>query len=506
MLNDIKKTSKHSFIYAFGNIAAKLIGLILIPLYTNPEYLSHEEFGVLAVLEATLQLLIGILTFAMIGSLSRWYWDDKYRNIQNSVFFTSIVFLVFVLIPTISALIFTAKPINALLFAEGDYSFLLRLTFATAGIQILNNQILSLVKLQSLSRKYAFIQIFKLSLVLILILYWILYEGQGLEAIWKANLIGEIVVLILLGSYTFKNIEFRFQYNIFREMMRYGFPLMLASISGVLFTVTDRYMLNSMSGLEQTGVYSVGYRIANVLKLVISTSLLFAVAPLRMKKMNDENNHRFYSKILTYSAFVFIIGTLVISLFSLEVLKIFTSSTLYWQSNEIVPIISMALFFGLLKENITVGLSIKKATGIIGIYIFITGLLNIVMNFVLIRYWDIYGAALATLISQLFLFGMLLRSAQKVYRIPYELKKVFLLFILAVVYIVIGIKIEHFNAFVRVPIKLILLVTFPYVLYLFRFFEPIEVITIRKILKHWSNPDSLKEGVRRLVNSKSKDE
>ncbi|MFC0876841.1 oligosaccharide flippase family protein [Saccharicrinis sp. FJH2] len=499
MLTDLKKTAKHTSVYALGNIAIKLIGVILIPLYTNAEYLTHEEFGVLTVLEATLQLLLGLLTFAMISSLTRWYWDDKYKNIQNSIFFTTILFLVVVLIPTIAGLMLFANPLSNLLFKDVDYSYLLRLTFATAGIQIINNQILCLVRLQSLSKKYVFIQVFKITLVLLLILYWILLKHQGLEAIWKANLIAEIIILIILFPYLLRNIELKFQFKIFNEMIRYGFPLMLASVSGVMLAVTDRYMLSSLSGLEETGVYSVGFRIANVLKLVISTSLLFSIAPLRMKKMNEPNNQRFYSKVFTYSGYIFIIGALGISLFSLEGIKIFTSSPLYWKSNGIVPIIAMALFFGLLKDNITVGLSIKKATGVIGIFIFITGVLNIVLNILLIPVLDIYGAALSTLLSQLFLFVMLLRSAQKAYLIPYELKKMVLLFAVASLFIFVGIKIENLDVLLRISIKLVMFLSFPFILHLFRFYEPIEIETIKRIIKHWYKPGSLKENINRLL-------
>ncbi len=65
MLNDIVKTSKHTFVYALGNVATKAVGIILIPLYTDPKFISQTDFGELAILEATAQILTGIFAMAM---------------------------------------------------------------------------------------------------------------------------------------------------------------------------------------------------------------------------------------------------------------------------------------------------------------------------------------------------------------------------------------------------------------------------------------------------------
>lgn len=481
MLHDIKKTSKHSAVYALGNIATKIIGLILIPLYTDPKYLSQADFGALAVLEATSQLLIGLLTMAMIQSLTRWYWDKKYEGEQKSIFFTTLLFLIVTVIPVLLVLIGFSEPISMLLFQNIDYSILLKLTIGAAGLQVLSNQILCLAKVQSRSVLYSTVQIVKLSLILGLILYGIIIQGQGLEAIWWANLIGEAVTVIALSPYAIRNIALRFKTGILKEMLAYGFPLMLASISGVLLAVTDRYMLSSMSGLEDTGIYSLGYKIANTLKLVISMSLGLALSPLKMKKMNESDNHHFYSKVQTYSALVFSIGLLGLSLFSLEGIKLFTGSMEYWEANGIIPIIGYSLFFGLLKDNAYIGLSIKKKSKIIGMVIFVASVLNIVLNLILIPLFDIYGAAVATLLSQLFLFYIVHVQAQKAYKIPYELRKVWVLILVSGLFVVFGLLIVGLNAWFRIPIKLVLLFIFPFVLHLFRFYDDEELILIQQI-------------------------
>ena len=66
MLDDIRKVSKHSIVYALGNISVKIVGLILIPLYTNPEYLSEAEYGILAILEISVLMIAEVLSLLSI--------------------------------------------------------------------------------------------------------------------------------------------------------------------------------------------------------------------------------------------------------------------------------------------------------------------------------------------------------------------------------------------------------------------------------------------------------
>ncbi len=499
MLKELKNTTKHSFVYALGNIATKFIGIILIPLYTNINYFSHDEFGILAVLEASSQIIIGLLSMSMVQNLTRWYWDSKYTNQQKSIFFSSIAFLLATIIPIGTILSVFADRFSILLFQSSEYKFILQLTIISSCVQIVNNQIFCLAKLQSRSGLYSFVQITKLLITLIFTLLGILHFHLGLKAIWLSVLLGEFLTLLVLMPYLIKNSSFKIHFNVLKEMLAYGSPLMLAAISSVILATTDRYMLNSMSGLERTGVYSLGFRIANTLKVVITTSLTLAFSPLMMQYINKPNNQRFYSKTNTYTAFIFIVTLIGLSLFSLEIIKVFTKSKTYWEANYIIPIIAYSLFWGLLKDNILIGLIITKKTKMIGILIFITSLINICFNVILIPKFDIYGASVATLVSQIFFFISVTFFSQKSYPIKYEWGKIATLLVMSLVIILIGISIQDINTTIRLIIKIILFAIFPFLLYLFNFYEKVEIENIKSIFYNWKNPKKLKENLKRLI-------
>lgn len=499
MLKDIKATSKHTFIYALSNVSVKLVGLLLIPIYTNPDYLSRAEYGMLAVLEATVQLIVGILTLAMTQSLIRWYWDSEYKNQQKSIFYTSFSFLLFAIIIFWAFSIPFSDLASQITFGSTKFTYVFKLVFLISGFRVLNNQILALARIQLKSSIYTVVTILKLLVILGFTLYFLLVLDRSVKGVWEAALIGEVLIFIVLIPYAYKNSEFRFNKKILGEMLNYGFPLMLASISGILLVVADRYMLNFISGLEQTGIYSLGLRIANTLKIVISTSLLFALQPLRMKKMNSPDAPRFYSKIFTYSSFIFVYAILALSLFSLEILKVISSSTDYWESANLVPILSFALLFGLMKDNVVIGLSITKKTKIIGGLIVITSIFNIILNAALIPLFGIYGAAGSTLFSQILFFLLIYYSSQKYYSVPYEKSKNLILVAVSIVFVLLSLVIADLDTYLRVSIKLLMIVIFPFVLNYFNFYDAIEKEVLLKIMQSWLKPKMIKENIQRLL-------
>lgn len=483
MLKDIKNTTKHSFIYSLGNIGLKLLGLILIPYYTNEIYLSHEDFGALALLEATLQVAVGVMGMAMAQGLQRWYWDSQYVRKQKNIFFTAYSFLFFALLPLITLLFVFAGKLSLLIFNTNSFVLLLKLTFVTAALKVINGLTLTLLKLKSKSTLYAVVQILSLVVTLAVIIGGLVYKNMGLDAVWVGYIVGEIFVFAALLVVVVKNMTFTFEIKVLKEMFNYGLPLMLTSVAGVILLTTDRYMLNSRAGLVDTGIYSLGVRLANTLKVVVTTSIISALTPLLMQKIDDPNHQRHYSKVMTYSSFVFVMVLLALSLFSLEILKIFTKSSIYWESAGIVAVISYSLLFGLMRSNANMGLIIVKDTRSIGILTLITTFINILLNYWFIPIWNIYGAALATLLSQFLFLGLTVFIAQKKYYINYEWQKLVVCIILSVVFVTIGVGIADMHIVPRLILKSTMFVVFPFVLYLFNFYEKIELETIQNTLR-----------------------
>ncbi len=429
MFSDFKQAAKNTIIYSFGNIATKLIGVILIPVYTNPKYLSLDDFGVLGDIEIITQLLIAILGIALYQSLTRWYWEKNLLEKQKSITFTItvciIAFSIFVYIPFH---IFTDQ-ISHLLLNSSEYSYLIRLMFYSALLQTIGIIPITLLKLQYKSTFYSLANILKLVVTLLFTIYFVVIEKRNVEGIFEAQIIGGVFLLIILSRFYIKNIEFALDFTQLKEMLKYSYPLVLASISGIMLSTFDRFGLTVMKGLDRAGIYSLGFKISNVIKIVVITSIQLAISPMIFKKMHDPDAKSFYKNSMNYIGYIVIFFAFVISIFSFEIIEIFTNNNAYYDAIFIIPILSYSLLFSALKDMAITGLSITKKTKVLGILITIVAIMNFTLNYFLIPIWDIYGASASTLFTQFVFFLIALYFAQKNYKIPYNFSKLTILFL-----------------------------------------------------------------------------
>ncbi len=496
MFNLIKKTAKHSLVYGLGNLSTKIIGFILLPFYTS--YLSTSEYGILSLVEITAWLLTAIVSIKINAAFFRWYWDKDYFDKRKSIFFSAIVFFLITSVIFLLPLFFLSDKISLLLFETSNHSHLIVLMLVSTALQTIIQLVFHLMQLQEKAVFYSVTSILKLTLALVLTIIFITTFARGVNGIYEALIISQVFFLILTAKYIFRNIELKIETAVIKDMLVYSYPLMFAEISGIVLTVSDRYVLNFMTTTSDVGLYSLAYRLSNTIRVLIYSSVMMAVTPLIYQYIDKPNNKRFYSKIMTYLAFGIMIFVLFFSLFGKEIIELVARNKDYWVASKLVPVLTFTIFIGILKDISLNGLSIAKKTGIIAIVVVGISLINILLNILFIPYWGTMGAAVATLIARLISLIIFYNIAQKHYTIPYEVKKVFIVTFLGLVIVVVSIFTNELKIYYAVFLKLLLLASFPFVLYLLNFFEDVELERIKEIWKVWKNPFTWKENIKKI--------
>lgn len=492
MLNNLRSVAKSSVIYGMGNLSTKLIGFILIPFYTS--HFKPYFYGIISIVDVSSQALISIFNLGLYYALFRWYWDKEYRDHQKSIFYTSFVFLVFVALAMFAVLFPFRQFFSEILFNSTQYVYLFELMVISAALQILTLMPATLMRLQEKPVLYTVTNLGRLILSLILTIYFIAYKNRGLEGIYEAQVIGHIFYMLIIPVYMIRNIDFKFRFDLLKSMLKFGSPIVVASISGIIIMLADRYGLKFLgtNGLADTGTYSLGYKIANTITVFVITSINLAVSPMIYKMMDDPGNKRFYSKIMTYTSYIVIVFVIAFSLYGKEMVKILSKNPEYWSAYKVVPIISFAILFYMMKDNATLGLNIMKKTRTIAVITIIVSILNVVLNIIFIPILNTIGAALSYLLSQFICFVMIYIYSQKVYHVPYEMKKIFKMIALSVILIAASYLFNDFNVVTRLILKTFLLALFPVILYFIGFYEKIEIDRINGFFNKWSRIISLK--------------
>lgn len=480
MQSTIKTAAKGTIIYGLANVSVKLIGIILIPIYTNYRYLSKQDFGILGVMEITSQLVIIVFSMSLYQSLARWYFDPENKDTQKSMHFTVIVINALFCLLSFVFVFQYAGHISKLLFDTDRYSKLVWIMFAGSSINIISNVSMVLLRLQERAVKYTVISMTKLFVILGATVLFVVHFHRNVQGIYEAVLVGEILGLLLISGDIVRNSVIRFETRKLMQMLKYGFPLMLASVSTVLLNTFDRYSLNFLTGLDAVGTYSLGFKIANSIKIIVISSIQLSLVPMMFKKMGDADHKRFYAKSLKYSAFIVMACIMVLSVFSLEIVKVLSSNKSYWAAANIIPILSFSMVFVLMKENVLIGLQITKSSGLMGILIAITAAFNLGLNVLLIPYLGIFGASLSTLISQIGMFFLFYFVSQKKYPIPYEVNNIVILIATGVVLYAMTWFSNDWPVIQRILYKSLLLIAYPFILVPLGFYEPIELQRIRE--------------------------
>ncbi len=496
MFNVIKKTAKHSLVYGLGNLSTKIIGFILLPFYTS--YLSTSEYGILSLVEITAWLLTAIVSVKINAAFFRWFWDKDYIEKRKSIFFSALVFFLLTSVVFLLPLFFLSDKISLLLFETSNHSHLIVLMLVSTALQTIIQLVFHLMQLQEKAVFYSVTSILKLTLALVFTIIFITTFGRGVNGIYEALIISQIFFLILTAKYIFSNIELKIETAIIKDMLVYSYPLMFAEISGIVLTVSDRYVLNFMTTTSDVGLYSLAYRLSNTIRVLIYSSVMMAVTPLIYQYIDKPNNGRFYSKIMTYLAFGVMIFVLFFSLFGKEIIELVAKNKDYWPASKLVPVIAFTIFLGILKDISLNGLSIAKKTGIIAIVVVGISLINILLNVLFIPHWGTMGAAVATLIARIISLIIFYKIAQKHYFIPYEIKKVFIVVALGLTIVFVSSFTNELKIYYTVLLKLLLLISFPFVLHRLNFFEEVELERIKEIWNVWKNPFKWKENIKKI--------
>ena len=470
MIERLKDTLRDAFIYSLSNIAPKIIGVVLLPIYTA--YLSRAEFGSWDLLDVTTNILAEIFLLGQAASIIFINNSNEYNHKKQTALFTLTLFLLSVCILLILFSEFFITTFGNIFDNPVIKPIYLRIIVWIVLFRTLNNLFLSKYRADEKALFFSSVSIVKLLIIAALTLYFLIKLNKGIEGIFFSALIGEAVVAIFLIIKLLGHFKLKFDMEILRFSIKFGVPLTFTSLGIMLLNLSDRYIITYLIGTEANALYGLGYRIAGILNMVLIMPFGLSLMPIAYKYYGQPDDKRFFSKIMTYSTFLFIWGCIAISLFSKEIVKIFSEKPEYYDAYLVVPVILISYAFSGMRLTASLGMMLTKNTKHIATITLGAAILNIILNFIFIPYFGIMAAAINTLIAFVLFYIVTHIISDKYYKIPYEKRKIILL-------IVVGSVLSSFVYLLPAGIeyifvKVMLIVLFPFILYLLKFYENIE--------------------------------
>lgn len=247
-----------------------------------------------------------------------------------------------------------------------------------------------------------------------------------IEYIFISNLIASLfTLLLLLKAYLVKSIQFSF--SLWKRMMRYGLPVMIAGIAFTINEVFDKILLSRLLPVEiansEAGKYAACYKLALFMTL-FATAFRLGIEPFFFSHLKNKNPQRGYARIMYYFVVFGSVIFLGVMVLIDPIKRIAIQNAEYWEAMAVVPIILLASFFLGIYHNLSVWYKVTDKT-YVGAYISIFGaLITIVINYLYIPTMGYYASAFATLAAYGSMMIISFVLGRKYYYIPYKLPKI----------------------------------------------------------------------------------
>jgi O-antigen/teichoic acid export membrane protein len=291
--------------YQFGDIVAKGVALVTIPLYTR--HVSPAGYGAANSLLTAVILSSIFLRVGVGEAFIRFYFDDDDVLRRERIARTATATVAWsTSVAALLAVVFAA-PLSRLLLGIDDP---LLIDCATVGLWAFTNLEMAYAQLRvdERSRTYVIASGANVALTVIFTVTLVVVAGEGARGLLLGNFGASALVVLGLWWVLRRRFSLRVRWADLRAMLRFGLPTVPADASVYALQVADRFYLYRGYSHAAAGEYSVALQFATVV-FVLVRGFQYAWPPLAYSISSDADAARLYSLVTTY--FVLATGIVV---------------------------------------------------------------------------------------------------------------------------------------------------------------------------------------------------
>ncbi|SHI31970.1 Membrane protein involved in the export of O-antigen and teichoic acid [Arenibacter nanhaiticus] len=468
-MNPLKKLFKHTFIYGMATVLPRMLSFLLLPLYT--EVLETAGFGEVSIIFSWFAIFNVVLAYGMETAFFRFYSNavDKAKVVSTSLITIGSSTFLFLLL-ALSFQDSMAKLTNI----DAKYIQYAIYILALDALVIIP---FAWLRANEAPMRYALVKManvvlnFGLNILFLLVLPKMAVPGS--DAVWNmlyrpdfeisyifiANLIASGSSLLLMSDVYFKS-SYRFDRLMWKKMMKYAFPVLIAGLAYSVNEVFDKIMLSYLLPANiadsEIGKYAGCYRLAMFMTL-FATAFRMGIEPFFFSHSSAENPQRTYAQITNYFVVFGSIILLGVVVFADTLKVLLVRNEDYWEAMPVVPMIVLASFCLGIYHNLSVWYKVTDRTKV-GAYISIVGaVLTIIINYAFIPLYGYMASAVATLVAYAVMMLLSFSIGQRYYPIPYDLRKILFYLLVSIGFSVLSFYVFDRNLIVGIVLLLLYL-------------------------------------------------
>ena len=437
-MSGIKKLAGQTMWYGVSSIAARFINYLLTPYLTFK--FTSSQYGEMSIVYAFIPFMNVVFTYGMETAFFRFANKAEKEKVYST---TSLSLIGSTLLLTI-ALILLQQPLSILLQVK-EHPEYLSLSAAIIALDALCTIPFARLRQDGRPVKFAVVKVGGILMNIISIYFFLSicprliahdpshWISQYFDPNWAVGYV--LVANVIQNGFTFLllskeliGFQWKMDTALWKEMMVYGLPLILAGFAGMINETFDRIMLGWWAPVStvdaakaEVGIYAACYKLSILISLAVQAFRMGA-EPFFFKQSQEENAPKVYARVMKFFVITLCFMFLLVALY-LDLWKEFIRNPKMWVGLKVVPILLLANMFLGIYYNLSVWYKLGNKT-IAGAYITLLGAaITLLINWIFIPYFSYMACAWATFAC----YGSMMVASyvwgQKEYRIPYATKK-----------------------------------------------------------------------------------
>lgn len=432
-LSTIKSFLKNTLIYGIAAVLPKAINVFLVGFHTK-NLASPVEFNINTEFFVWAAYFNVLLTFGMETTFFRFFNSEDPKKVTSTSFSMVTLFTFILLTP----LLFFASYIGKFL------GFTETLHFKTlVGILFFDTLVVipfAYLRINNKAFKYALFKIVNIVVYAILNIAFLWYlpkynhhnllnwYGTKSEVgyIFAANFVASFITFLLVLP-LFLKFKFKIDKILFKKMLSYGWPILVAGLAYVTNENLDKLILPRFLNKAIAGAYAGTYKLGVFMALFI-TAFKLGAEPFFFNIAKNKNAKQTYAIILEWFT---ILGALI-SLFIVAYIDFFAEFLLkkpeYLETLAIVPVILLANLLLGIYNNLSVWYKNTAQTKYAMYFSLLGGALTIIGLLIFVPIFGYLAAAWVTFFVYAIMTATSYIYGNKHYKTPYNIKKIGFIF------------------------------------------------------------------------------
>jgi len=412
----LREVVRSSGIYSIAMVLNRVVGVLLLPLYTH--YLTPADYGILELLDLT-GVVVALLMGNRLGQAIFYYYfasDDK--ETRSGYLSTGLLSSVFLGI--IAALIgqLLSEPISRLVLGTAEYENFVRIFFLGLAGSLPTEFGYCCLRVRDRAGTQATLSVINTIGMVTLNIVFLVVLHMGVAAVLWSRVIAMSATAVALCVIVFSSVPVRFNWKQFLDLARYSLPLIVSSGAYLILHFGDRFFLRPSVSLSLLGLYAVAYKLGMVVANVSAPFFTYWNSQM-VGIVKGPGGEKLYCRVATYLVFALTCVALLLALFVRPVVHVLTTPD-YYGAIPLVPWLAMAYVIRGIGTYCSNTFLLIKRPGWDARVTLLGAAAALASYTVLIPIWKLWGAVASTLIGFTVMFVAALWKSQRVRPFAYE--------------------------------------------------------------------------------------